>query len=143
MKELISQARTTRDLWSGSYLLSWLVAHAASAVQKLGESTSLVFPDPDGQPALDLIAGGEPSDIDALLTPNLGNVFLADITWGVQEAGAQRSAVEQAVASAFDPDPEVGEWGRITAACLAFLEDANGARCPRQPHLWGPRRRHL
>ena len=32
VQEFIAQARSTRDLWSGSYMLSWLVAHAICAV---------------------------------------------------------------------------------------------------------------
>ncbi len=34
VQEFIAQARSTRDLWSGSYLLSWLVAHAIIAAWK-------------------------------------------------------------------------------------------------------------
>ena len=34
VQEFIAQARSTRDLWSGSYLLSWLVAHAIVAAWK-------------------------------------------------------------------------------------------------------------
>lgn len=35
VQEFIAAARTTRDLWTGSYLLSWLTAHAMSVVLEL------------------------------------------------------------------------------------------------------------
>jgi len=53
VQEFIAQARSTRDLWSGSYLLSWL---ASSALQKISEDLgpdSVIFPALRGQPLYD------------------------------------------------------------------------------------------
>ena len=73
VQEFIAQARSTRDLWSGSYLLSWLVA---AGIRKLLEcpGASLVYPATNEQPLLhrpfDLTGGHK-----LLLTPNLPNVL--------------------------------------------------------------------
>ena len=44
VQEFIAQARSTLDLWSGSYLLSWLVAHAIVSVWK-AEGGNVSFDD--------------------------------------------------------------------------------------------------
>ena len=47
VQDFIAQARSTRDLWSGSYLLSWLMAHAIKTVKpNIGQrqSSSPLFP---------------------------------------------------------------------------------------------------
>ncbi|HUF62504.1 MAG TPA: type III-B CRISPR-associated protein Cas10/Cmr2 [Verrucomicrobiales bacterium] len=70
MQDFIADARSTRDLWSGSYLLSFLIA---AGIRKLTEQGgTLIFPNPDFQP---LLNGPEtwrslPNHQD-LLTPNL------------------------------------------------------------------------
>lgn len=62
VQDFIAQARSTRDLWSGSYLLSWLVA---AGIRKLKtEGGSLIFPnDADKcQPLLELPESAEAKD---------------------------------------------------------------------------------
>lgn len=44
VQEFIAAARSTRDLWSGSYLLSWLAAHAVKAVTDHCGPDSIIFP---------------------------------------------------------------------------------------------------
>src|SRR5665811_1232052 len=85
VQEFIAQARSTRDLWSGSYLLSWLMA---AGIRKLRSSGGeLVFPNPAGQPLLEnpqswrLLA-----DHARILTPNLPNLFVAKIPSSVSVA---------------------------------------------------------
>ncbi len=55
VQDFIAQARSTRDLWSGSYLLSWLMAAAINALfQELAErgateqelDEAVIFPRP-------------------------------------------------------------------------------------------------
>jgi hypothetical protein len=41
----VAAARRTRDLWAGSFLLSWLAGHAMAAVQQAGGS--IILPDVD------------------------------------------------------------------------------------------------
>lgn len=55
VQEFISQARSTRDLWSGSYLLSWLMAHAIKAVTDEIGPDALIYPSLRGQPIYDLL----------------------------------------------------------------------------------------
>jgi CRISPR-associated protein Cmr2 len=106
VQEFISQARSTRDLWSGSYLLSWLIA--AGIRKLLDNGGELVFPNPNPkeQPLL-----GNPEswrdlkDHTALLTPNLPNLFVAKIP----SVGAKNFAVE--IQQAIE-----GEWRKIYEA---------------------------
>lgn len=44
VQEFIAAARSTRDLWSGSYLISWLTGHAIKAVTDEIGPASVIFP---------------------------------------------------------------------------------------------------
>ncbi|MCX7827213.1 MAG: type III-B CRISPR-associated protein Cas10/Cmr2, partial [Verrucomicrobiae bacterium] len=44
VQDFIAQARSTRDLWSGSYLLSWLTMHAIKAVADHLGPDNIIFP---------------------------------------------------------------------------------------------------
>lgn len=44
VQEFIAQARSTRDLWSGSYMLAWLVGHAIAAVTDEVGPDAVIFP---------------------------------------------------------------------------------------------------
>ena len=105
VQEFIAQARNTRDLWSGSYLLSWLmVAGLRDLTARVGPD-AVIFPNLLGQPLFDLQwrdeiwnelraqanansvwdgnddGQGQSSGLNAgstaQLTPNFPNVFLA------------------------------------------------------------------
>ncbi len=55
IQSFIAQARSTRDLWSGSYLISWLMAHAMKAItDKLGPDV-IVFPSLKGNGIFDAL----------------------------------------------------------------------------------------
>jgi CRISPR-associated protein Cmr2 len=93
VQDFIAQARSTRDLWSGSYLISWLMATGMKALSAEIGPDAVVFPNLRGQPVFDLQwrddlwekvhIGDVPvwdslhHDHRDLLTPNLPNVFLA------------------------------------------------------------------
>lgn len=99
VQEFIAQARSTRDLWSGSYLISWLMACALKKLTEEVGPDAVIFPSLNKQPLFDLwwrnelwakiCAGKNPRSYwdtfgyDAiegcqkLLTPNLPNTFLA------------------------------------------------------------------
>ncbi|OQW96514.1 MAG: type III-B CRISPR-associated protein Cas10/Cmr2 [Verrucomicrobia bacterium A1] len=116
VQEFIAQARSTRDLWSGSYLLSWLVAHAIKAVTDAVGPDSVVFPFLRAQPLYDLLHRDEiyrkvpyqgkdgrqetlwdrmKAHEREMLIPNLPNRFLALVPAGrAAELGA---AAEKAV----------------------------------------------
>lgn len=95
VQDFIAAARSHRDLWSGSYLLSWLMAAGLKALTANIGPDAVIFPNLREQPLFDLqwrqdlwgkVCIGE-SDRSVwkcfgwsnteLLTPNLPNVFLA------------------------------------------------------------------
>ncbi len=120
VQDFIAAARSIRDLWSGSYLLSWLMAAGLKALSAEAGPDAVVFPNLRGQPLFDLhwrddlwsqvrigdetvweSMGWEPAD---LLTPNLPNVFLAVVP-AARAAGLGRQ-VENAIKA---------EWQKIAA----------------------------
>jgi CRISPR-associated protein Cmr2 len=128
VQEFIAQARTTRDLWSGSYLLSWLIAHGIKAVTDQVGPDCVLFPSLWAQPLFDFLHRDElfriktadgrdlwgeikPSD-EQILTPNLPNRFLAL----VPEARA-KSLAEAAATAMRDALAAIGN------ACLDWLQD--------------------
>ena len=93
VQDFIAAARSVRDLWSGSYLLSWLMAAGLKALSAEVGPDAVIFPNLRGQPLFDLhwrrdlwdrfrIGNAPIWDSmgwrnEDLLTPNLPNVFLA------------------------------------------------------------------
>ena len=98
----ISQARSTRDLWSGSYLLSWLIAHALKTISDQVGPDAVIYPNLRNNGIFDLLhreemySGAVKQGTDSplnlwkrmldergkhaaqwLLTPTLPNRFLA------------------------------------------------------------------
>jgi CRISPR-associated protein Cmr2 len=113
VQDFIAQARSTRDLWSGSYLLSWLVAAGIRRLKQGGGT--LVFPcDADAcQPLLELPSAIEHADHKAILTPNLPNIFIARVEGDPVDLAKK-------VATAID-----GEWRNIANAVWEELERFN------------------
>lgn len=127
VQDFIAQARSTRDLWSGSFLLGWLMACALYELAEQVGPDAVVFPSLRGQPLYDWLnrdrlrkarfrSGDKASrsfwdewapQSAALLTPNLPNRCLA------------------LVPADFDPAPIAqavqAEWKRIAATCYARL----------------------
>lgn len=118
VQEFIAQARSTRDLWAGSYLISWLMAHAMKAVSDRIGPDAIIFPNLRGNGIFDALhrdeiygtrwadgqgghdttwqricqeKGGEEAVADWLLTPTLPNRFLALVPEGSGE-GLARAA---------------------------------------------------
>ncbi|MCX7872592.1 MAG: type III-B CRISPR-associated protein Cas10/Cmr2, partial [Verrucomicrobiae bacterium] len=93
VQEFIAAARSIRDLWSGSYLLSWLMASGLKALTEEVGPDSVIYPSLYGQPIFDLhwrddlwnkVKIGSETVWSSfkykeaeILTPNLPNVFLA------------------------------------------------------------------
>lgn len=130
VQDFIQAARSTRDLWSGSYLLSWLMAHGLAALSLEFGPDAVVFPSLRDQLLVDLALKGELWDrvmiggqsvwashsaMDwsrtELLTPNLPNVFLAIVP--ADRAADLAKAVEFAIQ---------GEWKRIAESVWAGCE---------------------
>ncbi|MCX6865136.1 MAG: type III-B CRISPR-associated protein Cas10/Cmr2 [Verrucomicrobia bacterium] len=130
VQDFIAEARSIRDLWSGSYLLSWLMAAGMKALAMEVGPDSVIFPNLKGQPLFDLhlrdslwsqvnVNGKSVWDHlalekNTLLTPNLPNVFLAVVHRDrAQELG---QLVEKAIRN---------EWKKIAAAVWQYCEDAD------------------
>ncbi len=83
VQEFISTARKTQDLWTGSYILSYLSWQAMKVVAESFGPDAIVFPDLYRQPLFDkwLITERnlklEKPDINLISTPTLPNRFLA------------------------------------------------------------------
>ena len=108
VQDFISAARSTRDLWSGSYLLSYLIATALHRIALDFGPDHVLFPNLCGQPILDLLLKDEWSQMSTgsgelwqafdyyqeegkqrLLTPSLPNRFLAILPAGMIEHQAR------------------------------------------------------
>jgi len=111
VQDFIAAARSTRDLWGGSYLLSFLVA--AGIRRLVEEGGSLIFPAADkegNQPLLKNPNTWSAEVLKDLLTPNLPNLFVAD----VPEENAV--AIAKSVKAAIE-----GEWQKIAASVWDHL----------------------
>jgi CRISPR-associated protein Cmr2 len=142
VQEFIAQARSTRDLWSGSYLLSWMMAHAMKTLTDELGPDAVIFPSLRGQPLFDWLHQdllrkakhrqgekdsksfweandlGNPRHQHLPLTPNLPNRFLA-----IVPAGYDAKKLE----AVFDASNPQSEWAHISEACLQFLNTNGGA----------------
>ncbi len=121
VQEFIAQARTTRDLWSGSYLLSWLIAHGIKAVTDEIGPDCVMYPSLRGQPLFDFLHKESLYDKlnlwndlrhshEQILTPNLPNRFLAVVPeWLAQQLAVAAEKVMRE------------ELQRIGDACAKWL----------------------
>ncbi len=105
VQDFIAQARSTRDLWAGSYLLSWLMAHAVQALDRPG--VEMIYPVWVGQPLREVLK----TEAEWLkqTVANLPNVLLAKLT--VEDPGKLAKAAEQAIRE---------EWARIADCVWQF-----------------------
>ena len=111
VQDFIRQARSARDLWTGSYLLNYLIAKAMFAVARPVGPESSVHPQLLGVPLVDWFAkpagfrGDEkrPDFSKDRLTPNLPNRFLALVPqdWRDPQGRTIAQVAEQAVKDAW------------------------------------------
>jgi CRISPR-associated protein Cmr2 len=96
VQTFIAAARSLRDLWSGSLILSWLTFRALLPVVEEAGPSALVFPYLRGNPMLDRwlqrqpgLAGKIPDPAeDTCATPSLPNRFLALVPAGPNASDA-------------------------------------------------------
>jgi len=125
VQDFIAQARSTRDFWSGSFLLSWLVA---AGIRELGRQLakgslipsecfakareSLIFPAVEAQPLIQFFFDGTaPGDFlgtTELLTPNLPNIFVFKVETEPTDATRLARAIEKSIRE---------EWRGISDQC--------------------------
>ncbi|RMG39813.1 MAG: type III-B CRISPR-associated protein Cas10/Cmr2, partial [Planctomycetota bacterium] len=122
VQSFIATARSARDLWTGSMILSWLTFSAARPLLEELGPTALVYPALRGLPVVDLWLRdlglqdvvAEP-EVEALRSPCLPNRFVAVIPWGSDGELAEQFAerCEKAAREA---------WGRIAHAVHGELD---------------------
>jgi CRISPR-associated protein Cmr2 len=103
VQRFIEAARTVRDLWSGSMILSWLAFRAMRPIIEQFGPTALVYPALRGIPLVDLWLRqqewlGESKvplpAVEQRRTPSLPHRFLALVPWGANGEKAQQLATE-------------------------------------------------
>jgi len=134
VQDFIAQARKTQDLWSGSYLLSFLIAQAMLAIADQVGPDAIVFPQLRGLPLADFhwwkrnylgdlkLRASHPNE---LLTPNLPNRFLALIP------AARGEELAQAAAEAVHKT-----WKEIAGKVKQFLDGQLAGQCPGWHKHW-------
>ena len=110
----VAQARRTRDLWAGSFLLSWLAGQLMAAVLRRGGR--VVFP----------WVGTEPTPDDPMLTAILGRLRPGDQH---PRIGTLPNRFKAEVTEAFDPEASADEarrkwWDLAEAVWQRFVADA-------------------
>ena len=129
VQEFIAAARSVRDLWSGSYILSWLMAAGMKALSAEVGPDAVIFPSLKGQPLFDLhwrddlwtkTSIGDKTIWESLgldnrdmLTPNLPNVFLAIVP--ADRAKELGELIAEAIRN---------EWRRIADSVWADCKEA-------------------
>lgn len=120
VQPFIWAARSVRDLWSGSMILSWLTFQGMLPVIERFGPTGIVFPSLHGTPLLDLWLRREmsleiaaPAE-NARKTPCLPNRFLAAVPWDPD------TAEEETLARACAARARSG-WKRLTEAVRGRL----------------------
>jgi hypothetical protein len=132
VQDFIAAAKSVRDLWSGSYLLSWLMAAGLKALSAEVGPDAVIFPNLHGQPLFDLhwrndlwekVSINDASVWDSfgydekdrhqnqLLVPNLPNVFLAIVP------AASKKDLGKIVADAIQ-----SEWQAIAESSWALCK---------------------
>ncbi len=81
VQDFVSAARTTRDLWTGSYLLSWLTGHAIKAIGCENLILPSIF---ENHPLLEAINGklntkSISQAMPPFLVPTIPNTFIAKV----------------------------------------------------------------
>ena len=100
VQRFIAAARSVRDLWSGSAILSWLTFQGIRPVLETLGPTALVYPALRGNPLMDLWLRSQ-DDLGNIVpfpskasrrSPSIPNRFVALAPWGLDGAQAQSLA---------------------------------------------------
>ncbi|MDZ4742330.1 MAG: type III-B CRISPR-associated protein Cas10/Cmr2 [Verrucomicrobiota bacterium] len=126
VQDFIKQARKMQDLWSGSYLLSFLIAQGMLAIADAVGPDAIIFPNLRGVPLADwhwnkqglLPTQMRASFADELLIPGLPNRFLALVP--KSRAEEMRTVAEKAIRDA---------WSEIAESVHEDIKGELGAQC--------------
>jgi len=132
VQSFIAAARSLRDLWSGSFLLSWLAFQAMIPIIETYGPTALVFPSLRGNALLDLWLKEKQVDVpapDQGAVTGLPNRFLALVPYGRDgETGQEMGkCCEQAVRDA---------WICLAEKVRMFLHEKLGDAFPGWDERW-------
>lgn len=137
VQKFIEAARSVRDLWSGSAILSWLTFQGLCPVLETLGPTALVYPALRGNPLMDLWLRDQPHLKDRIAcpseasrrSPSLPNRFVALVPWGPDGGMAQAmaDACERAVRSA---------WQRVADDVRVCLNPQLVEICPDWALRW-------
>lgn len=135
VQDFIAQSRTTQDLWSASYLISYLIAQGMLGIADEVGPDTIIFPQLRGLPLADFhwfqqgFFGGDrklrSSHPNELLTPNLPNRFLALVPSDRAHELAQTAAKRVQ-----------DTWNRIAKSVENFLGEKIGQGCPGWDRHW-------
>ena len=137
VQAFIEAARSVRDLWSGSALLSWLVFQGVKPVLDSLGPTALVFPALRSNPLADLWLRGDgglgdrialPSP-EARSAPSIPNRFLALVPWGADGRAARQMAQQCEAAIR-------GAWRRVADAVHAHVDPVFHRLDPNWDERW-------
>ena len=140
VQPFIEAARTVRDLWSGSAILSWLAFRGLTPVLDRFGPTALVFPALRGNPLVDnwlrdRVGLGDLVERPAVFmrrSPSLPNRFVAMVPWG-QDGMAAHEFAERCAASARDAWLQLaGDVRSVLDPALAGIDPDWAARWERQ-----------
>ncbi len=137
VQRFIEAARTVRDLWSGSMILSWLAFQAMKPILEDLGPTALIYPSLRGIPLVDLwlrnaqgLHGQVPLPPTELrMTPSLPHRFLALVPWGKDGTAAQGLA-ERCRQAANDAVRKLAD------AVRAVLQQPLDKACPGWDRRW-------
>ena len=123
VQPFIAAARSVRDLWSGSAILSWLAFQAMTPILTHLGPTAFVYPALRGSPLVDLWLRRDAGLDDRVamppsrtrLAPSLPHRFVAVVPWGA--SGAQAEAMRCACL-----DAARAGWRRLATAVRERLD---------------------
>jgi CRISPR-associated protein Cmr2 len=137
VQPFIAAARTLRDLWTGSFVLSWLAFNALlPVVERLGP-TAVIYPALRGTPLMDLWLSKQerlrqvverPGE-ETRRTPSLPNRFLAVVPYGKDGATAKAIAHECTNAAR-------KTWSELAHAVRQVLAEKLEGRFPGWDRRW-------
>ena len=132
VQSFIAAARSLRDLWSGSFLLSWLAFQAMIPILETYGPTSFVFPSLRGNALLDLWLQEKQVDVPSLekgAVTGLPNRFLALVPYG-RDGETGRQMGERCKQAARDA------WVRLAENVRRFLDEELGKEFPDWDERW-------
>jgi len=121
VQPFIASARSVRDLWTGSAILSWLTFQGMRPVVEEFGPTALVFPALRGTPLLDLwllrqgVTKVPDPETAAKKVPCIPNRFLAIVPWG-EEGATARDVAKRCEKAVQD------KWRELAEAVRAALD---------------------